>query len=68
MARGALFREVTLSRLSDELETPATRRSVEVGGAQAEDAKSQDLEMKTSWASLRNNQSSEAGSCRRRGE
>lgn len=31
MARGALSWEVTLSRLSSELETPAMRRSLEVG-------------------------------------
>lgn len=72
MARGALSWEVTLSRLANELETPAMRRSLEAGGGgggggvQTEDTKSQDPEMNTSWASLRNNKSSVAGSCRQR--
>lgn len=43
------------------------RRSLEVGGVQAEDTKSQDFEMKTSWTSLRNNKSSVAGSLQAKG-
>lgn len=68
LVRGAPSQEVTLSRPSNALETPAMPRSLEGGGASGRgNTKSQDPGTKTSWASLRNNKNSEAGSLQAEG-